>query len=117
MARKYPTLPDGTRLELSVGKFRAFGVQIENRDGSPRDISTDTLTVAAKLEDGDGNLATKTLSVAKDSPNANGKATVSVPASEVDGVGTLHVDVLVQKSGGTAAPTVELSIPVVAALA
>lgn len=95
-ARHSVTLPNGEVAVLSVGVGDSFGaVIIEN--GSARDISSDTLSVTAKLD-----TTAKTLTIAAVSPQTGankGKCVVTIPAAQLDAAGTLYVDCKHQKSG------------------
>ena len=107
-ARVIGRLPNGQAVVFRVGVDDSFGVEFIDRNGQPRDISTDTVTVATKL-----GSVTKTLTIAKDSPNTDGKATVTVPAAQVSGAETLYIDVKLAKSGGNAQITHALQFAVV----
>jgi len=95
------TIPNETGYEtLTVSIAASYGVVIENRDGTARDLTTDTLTVAAKLD-----TTTKTLVFAADAnqtTTGKGKATLTIPAAQLGAAGTLYVDLMVTKSGGSA---------------
>jgi hypothetical protein len=90
-------LPSGQNMVLAQGVADAFGGIILDRDGSIRDTTSDTITVATKLD-----TVAKTLTVAFDTPSTSGKYTVTVTAANLDATGTLYVDVLLAKSGGAA---------------
>lgn len=82
---------------LSKDVGDAIGVQIIDRDGEVRDLTTDALTVSAKLD-----TAVKTLTFVADSPATDGKATLTIPAAQLSATGTLFVDLKWNKSGGEA---------------
>ena len=91
-------LPGGEdAMVLSVGVGDAIGVQIIDRDGEARDLTSDSLAVSAKLD-----TTPKTLAFSKDSPNTDGKATLTFPADQLTAAGTLYVDLKWAKSGGEA---------------
>ena len=58
-ARVNPKLPNGRKVVLRKDVADALGFEILNRDGTVRDLTTDTLTVSAKLD-----TVAKTLAVA-----------------------------------------------------
>lgn len=95
-ARHNVILPDGSTAVLSKSVGDSFkGVVLEN--GAPRDISSDTLSVAAKLD-----TTAKTLTIAAVSPQTGtgkGAYIVTIPAAQLDATGTLYVDVKHQVSG------------------
>ena len=91
-------LPGGEdAMVLSKDVGDALGVQIIDRDGSARDLSSDALSVTAKLDS-----TSKTLAFTADSPASDGKATLTIPAAQLAAVGTLYVDLKWAKSGGEA---------------
>ena len=92
-------LPDGKALVLSVGVGDAIGVIVLDRDNEPRNLTSDTLTVAAKLD-----TTSKTLTFAADTQTGTGvgKATLTIPAAQLGAAGILYVDLKVAKSGGEA---------------
>lgn len=99
-ARINVTLPDGKEMILSQGVGDAIGVVVIDRDNRRRDLSGDTLSVAAKL-----GTTSKTLAFTAD-PNqtttGKGDATLVIPSAQLDALETLYVDLKVQKSGGEA---------------
>lgn len=101
------TLPgeDGPEL-LSVGVAASYGVIVLNKDDTPRDLTGDTLTIAAKLD-----TTGKTMTFVADAnqtTTGKGHATMNFPATELNAAtdpvaGTyLWIDLKVQKSGGEA---------------
>lgn len=88
-------LPDGKAMVLSVGVADDFGGVILNRDNSPRDTATDTITVSAKE-----GTTTRTLTVAFDTPSTDGGYTVNIPSAQLVAAAELFVDIYNQKSGG-----------------
>ena len=82
-------------MRLTVGVGDAIGVQFIERNGSVRDLASDTLAVNAKL-----GAAAKVLSFVADSPSTDGRATLTIPAAQLTGEGTLYADLLWNKSGG-----------------
>ncbi len=105
--RENLVLPNGKNMVMTKDVADAFGGIVLDRDGSIRDLSSDTLTIAAKLD-----TTTKTLTIAKDSPNTDGKYTVTVPAAQLGAAGTLYVDIFNAKSGGAANPIKRLQFTV-----
>jgi len=94
--RVFLTLPGGEdEMRLTKDKGDAIGVQFIERDGSVRDLTSDTLAVAAKLD-----TTAKTLAFVADSPATAGKATLTIPAAQLAAAGVLYVDLLWNKSGG-----------------
>jgi len=99
-ARINVVLPNGEDAVLSKDVADAFGAIVIDRDGKPRDLTNDTLTVAAKLD-----TTAKTLTFVADAnqtTTGKGKATLNIPAAQLDAAGTLYVDLKVTKSGGEA---------------
>lgn len=93
-------MPDGSKATLSVGVGAAFGVVITDDDSARRDMTSDTLSVSAKL-----GSTSKTLQFTKESnqtTTGKGYATLVIPASQLNTAETLYVDMKVQKSGGEA---------------
>lgn len=82
---------------LSVGVGDAIGVQFIDRDSEPRDLTSDLLSVSAKLD-----TTAKALTLIADSPATAGKATLTFPADQITAAGTLFVDLKWAKSGGEA---------------
>ena len=96
-ARQQAILPDGKNMVLTQGIADSFGGLIEEFDGTPRDISSDTLTAQAWLND-----ASKTVTVAAASPqtgNTKGRYVVTIPVAALDGTGTFEVNVQNQITG------------------
>lgn len=96
--------------KLTVGVHQDYGIEVYNRDGTPRDMTSDTLSVTAKLD-----TTSKTLVFAADAnqtTTGKGKATLSIPAAQIGSAGTLYVHLLLAKSGGSANIIKRLQWPV-----
>ncbi len=98
-ARHRLVLSSGKDMVLSKDVADAFGGIVLGRDNQPRDITNDTLSIAAKLDTID---KTANVTVAKDSPQTLGKYTVTVAVGATDTAAELFVDVKNAKSGGAA---------------
>lgn len=97
-------LPDGKAVLLAVDVGDAIGVQVLGRGNDKRDLTDDTLTVDAKLDNGTTSSA-KTLTFTADAnqtTTGKGQATLVIPAAQVSETGTMHVDLKIQKTGGEA---------------
>ena len=89
---------DGKAAVLSISVGDSFGGTILDA-GAARDISGDTLSVAAKLD-----TTTKTLTIAASGAtpqtgNDIGRYIVTVPAAQIAAAGELYIDVKNKKSG------------------
>jgi len=94
---RYTPQVAGKDIVLRKDVADAVGFIVLDRDDTVRDLTDDTLTVAAKLD-----TTAKTLTVAADSPTTAGKGTLTIPAAQLGAAGTLYVDIYLAKSGGAA---------------
>lgn len=89
-------LNNGEAAVFSVGRGDSLGGTITD-NGTRRDISSDTLSVSAKL-----GTTSKTMTIAAVSPQTGsnkGRYIVTFPAAQLDAANELYVDILNQKSG------------------
>lgn len=103
-------LPNGEVKEANKDQADTYTGMVLDNDNTPRDISTDTLTVKAKLGAAD---KTSAVTITKLSPNTDGKYTVGWTATAADAVADLNIDVYVQKSGGSPNVNDKVAIAVV----
>ena len=99
-ARINVLLPDGRAIVLSKDVGDKVGCVVFDEDGSLRDLTSDTLSVAAKLE-----TTAKTLTFAaqaNQTTTGKGLATLTIPAAQIDAAGTLYADLKVQVTGDEA---------------
>lgn len=98
-ARHRLVLSSGKDMVLSKDVADAFGGIVLGRDNTPRDISGDTLSIAAKLGTAD---KTVSVTVAQDGGGTGGKYTVTIAVGATDAAAELFVDVKNAKSGSAA---------------
>ena len=67
--------------QIAVGKAASFGFIVLNRDGSKRDLTSDTLAVEAKAANGDALTYTFTAD-ANQTTTGKGKCTLACPAAQ-----------------------------------
>jgi len=91
-------LPDGKAMMLTVGVQAYFAWRIKDEDGTPRDLTSDTPSIAAK-----DDIAVRTLTVANranQTTTGKGYVDVTVPAAQViTGGGTMLMDIKLTRSG------------------
>lgn len=96
----YVTLPNGKIAVLRAGVGDAFEFTVLDTNGTPRDLTGDTLSVVAKL-----NTTSKTLTLTKranQTTTGKGRTLLVIPQAVLDATGTLYADLKVAKTGGEA---------------
>jgi hypothetical protein len=86
----------GQAAQLVVARDASFGFVVLNRDGSRRDLTSDTLTVAAKAANGDALTYTFTADSLQ-TTTGKGKCTLTCAAAQhtAPRVGAVTIDLLI----------------------